>query len=239
MTVARSWASCRSSAARRWASSPWSWATTRSRRSTRSRAATPTVRSCRSGRILGIIGIVFLALTIIWFLFLGGLAAISGGSNVTGDARARGGAHRPHQGPGAPPRASGAVVAAAAAARPPASLPSRGTRPGHYPLCPTYALVGIYCPGCGMLQRHPRPGAPRRGRGLRPQPAGRAGLPGTGPGCSRAGCSPGGAVSSCTGTRLHVAAGRAGRGVRGLHGGAQRARLDLALTGLTHLSHPA
>ena len=25
-------------------------------------------------------------------------------------------------------------------------------RPGHYPLCPTYALVGIYCPGCGMLR---------------------------------------------------------------------------------------
>ena len=30
------------------------------------------------GRILGIIGIVFLVLTIIWFLFLGGLAAMSG-----------------------------------------------------------------------------------------------------------------------------------------------------------------
>ncbi|MDF3044525.1 MAG: hypothetical protein K0R30_753 [Ornithinibacter sp.] len=24
--------------------------------------------------------------------------------------------------------------------------------PGHYPLCPTYALAGIYCPGCGMLR---------------------------------------------------------------------------------------
>jgi len=24
--------------------------------------------------------------------------------------------------------------------------------PGHYPLCPTYALIGIYCPGCGMLR---------------------------------------------------------------------------------------
>ncbi|MBM6403156.1 DUF4190 domain-containing protein [Phycicoccus sp. CSK15P-2] len=30
------------------------------------------------GRILGIIGIVFLVLGIIWFLFLGGLAAVSG-----------------------------------------------------------------------------------------------------------------------------------------------------------------
>ena len=24
--------------------------------------------------------------------------------------------------------------------------------PGHYPVCPTYALAGIYCPGCGMLR---------------------------------------------------------------------------------------
>jgi hypothetical protein len=24
--------------------------------------------------------------------------------------------------------------------------------PGHYPLCPTYALAGVYCPGCGMLR---------------------------------------------------------------------------------------
>jgi Protein of unknown function (DUF2752) len=23
---------------------------------------------------------------------------------------------------------------------------------GHYPVCPTYALAGIYCPGCGMLR---------------------------------------------------------------------------------------
>lgn len=25
-------------------------------------------------------------------------------------------------------------------------------RPGHYPLCPTFALAGIYCPGCGLLR---------------------------------------------------------------------------------------
>jgi len=25
-------------------------------------------------------------------------------------------------------------------------------RPGHYPVCPTYALTGIYCPGCGGLR---------------------------------------------------------------------------------------
>ncbi len=25
-------------------------------------------------------------------------------------------------------------------------------QPGHYPLCPTLALAGIYCPGCGMLR---------------------------------------------------------------------------------------
>lgn len=24
--------------------------------------------------------------------------------------------------------------------------------PGHYPLCPTYALTGWYCPGCGSLR---------------------------------------------------------------------------------------
>jgi hypothetical protein len=24
--------------------------------------------------------------------------------------------------------------------------------PGHYPVCPTYAIAGIYCPGCGMLR---------------------------------------------------------------------------------------
>ena len=34
------------------------------------------------GRILGIIGTVFLVLGVVWFLFLGGLAAVSGGSNV-------------------------------------------------------------------------------------------------------------------------------------------------------------
>ena len=31
------------------------------------------------GRILGIIGTILLALTVIWFVFLGGLAAVSGG----------------------------------------------------------------------------------------------------------------------------------------------------------------
>ena len=25
-------------------------------------------------------------------------------------------------------------------------------RPGHYPVCPTFALAGIYCPGCGLLR---------------------------------------------------------------------------------------
>jgi hypothetical protein len=25
-------------------------------------------------------------------------------------------------------------------------------QPGHYPLCPSYALAGIWCPGCGMLR---------------------------------------------------------------------------------------
>ena len=33
------------------------------------------------GRILGIIGMVLLALTTVWFVFLGGLAALSGNSN--------------------------------------------------------------------------------------------------------------------------------------------------------------
>ena len=46
------------------------------------------------------------------------------------------------------PVAVGAVVAAGtayvAAVDP--------NEPGHYPLCPTYALAGIYCPGCGMLR---------------------------------------------------------------------------------------
>ena len=35
------------------------------------------------GRILGIIGMVLLALTIVWFVFLGGLAALSGNSTLT------------------------------------------------------------------------------------------------------------------------------------------------------------
>ncbi len=26
------------------------------------------------------------------------------------------------------------------------------TQPGHYPACPTYALTGCYCPGCGALR---------------------------------------------------------------------------------------
>lgn len=26
------------------------------------------------------------------------------------------------------------------------------TQPGHYPACPTYALTGWYCPGCGALR---------------------------------------------------------------------------------------
>ena len=34
------------------------------------------------GRILGIIGMVLLAITVLWFLFFGGLAAISGSSNT-------------------------------------------------------------------------------------------------------------------------------------------------------------
>lgn len=25
-------------------------------------------------------------------------------------------------------------------------------RPGHYPICPFYALTGYYCPGCGSLR---------------------------------------------------------------------------------------
>ena len=25
-------------------------------------------------------------------------------------------------------------------------------QPGHYPLCPSYAIAGIWCPGCGMLR---------------------------------------------------------------------------------------
>lgn len=25
-------------------------------------------------------------------------------------------------------------------------------QPGHYPLCPFYALTGMYCPGCGSLR---------------------------------------------------------------------------------------
>lgn len=25
-------------------------------------------------------------------------------------------------------------------------------QPGHYPVCPTFALAGIYCPGCGLLR---------------------------------------------------------------------------------------
>ncbi len=25
-------------------------------------------------------------------------------------------------------------------------------QPGHYPVCPTYALFGLYCPGCGALR---------------------------------------------------------------------------------------
>jgi hypothetical protein len=34
------------------------------------------------GRILGIVGIVFLVLSIIWLLFLGGLAAVSGDNSM-------------------------------------------------------------------------------------------------------------------------------------------------------------
>jgi plasmid stability protein len=25
-------------------------------------------------------------------------------------------------------------------------------RPGHYPICPFYAITGYYCPGCGSLR---------------------------------------------------------------------------------------
>jgi hypothetical protein len=25
-------------------------------------------------------------------------------------------------------------------------------QPGHFPVCPTFALTGLYCPGCGMLR---------------------------------------------------------------------------------------
>ena len=46
------------------------------------------------------------------------------------------------------PAALGAIVAAGTAYV--ASVDPN--EPGHYPLCPTYALAGIYCPGCGMLR---------------------------------------------------------------------------------------
>lgn len=25
-------------------------------------------------------------------------------------------------------------------------------QPGHFPICPTYAIAGVYCPGCGALR---------------------------------------------------------------------------------------
>ncbi len=93
---------------------------------------------------------VFLVLTIIWFLFLGGLAARRAArpdvtttrqaaptrSEVTGWRRLL-------------PHAGVAALVAAATSYVWAVDPNH---PGHYPLCPTLALAGIYCPGCGMLR---------------------------------------------------------------------------------------
>lgn len=45
-----------------------------------------------------------------------------------------------------------AVVAAGAVAATTYVWAVDPNRPGHYPVCPTYALTGIYCPGCGMLR---------------------------------------------------------------------------------------
>lgn len=44
------------------------------------------------------------------------------------------------------------VVAAAVAAGTAYVAAVDPNAPGHYPLCPTYALAGVYCPGCGMLR---------------------------------------------------------------------------------------
>jgi len=44
------------------------------------------------------------------------------------------------------------IVAAAAALGTAYVASVDPNQPGHYPLCPTYALAGIYCPGCGMLR---------------------------------------------------------------------------------------
>jgi hypothetical protein len=45
-----------------------------------------------------------------------------------------------------------AAVAAGAAAATGYVWAVDPNQPGHYPVCPTYALTGIYCPGCGMLR---------------------------------------------------------------------------------------
>jgi hypothetical protein len=45
--------------------------------------------------------------------------------------------------------AAGAAVLAGACAYVTVVDPNR---PGHYPVCPVYALTGLYCPGCGSLR---------------------------------------------------------------------------------------
>ena len=45
-----------------------------------------------------------------------------------------------------------AAVAAVAAAGTVLVAAVDPNQPGHYPVCPTFALTGIYCPGCGMLR---------------------------------------------------------------------------------------
>jgi hypothetical protein len=45
-----------------------------------------------------------------------------------------------------------AVVGAAAGALTTYLAAVDPTQPGHFPVCPTLALTGLYCPGCGMLR---------------------------------------------------------------------------------------
>ena len=66
------------------------------------------------------------------------------GTHATASAVTSGSRWRRLAGPGACAALVGSATAYVWAVDP--------NQSGHYPVCPTYAIAGVYCPGCGMLR---------------------------------------------------------------------------------------
>ena len=116
----------------------------------------------------------------------------------------------------------GAVAAAAVLGTVTSPL-STANQPGHYPLCPTYALAGIYCPGCGMLRATHESADLDLVGAFALQPAGAAALRRVGTALRALGGRALARRAAALGP-ADLAAGGAGGRLRALHRGAQHPR---------------